>query len=177
MPSAGLGAQHSNTGRWRSDMHSWQAAVQGRLQDLEGGALSSSGRSSGGAARGVAAAGPAAGVQRQQPRPSPRQPAYVSGRGSGAVGRQGGAAAAAARPAGGSKEDQDFDQRVSLCCVLWLKLCMEAQRQLLRVLWLELCMEAGPAVGAAIGRSQHEMRSAHPASPQSMLIPLATGVE
>ncbi len=105
-------------------MHSWQAAVQGRLQDLEGGPASSSGfrsssssSSSGtrGAAAGAAAAGPAAAVQRQQPRPSPRQPAYVGGRGGGAVARQAGAAgAAAARPAGGSKEDQDFDQRVRL---------------------------------------------------------------
>ena len=194
MPSTGLGAQHSNTGRWRSDMHSWQAAVQGRLQDLEGGAVSGSGRSSSGAARGVAAVGPAAGVQRQQPRPSPRQPAYVGGRGSGAVGRQAGAAGgAAARPAGGSKEDQDFDQRVSLLCVLWLELCMEAEQQLLCVLWLELCMEAGqqllcvlwlelcmeagPAKAAAIGRWQHEMESLHPASPQSMLTTLAAGVE
>lgn len=66
-----------------------------------------------GAAAGAAAGVAAAGVPRQQSRPSPRQATYVGGR-SGAAARQGGLAGAAARPAGGSKEDQDFDQRVSL---------------------------------------------------------------
>lgn len=122
VPSTGLGPEHSNTGRWRSDMHSWQAAVQGRLQDLEGGPTSSSSSGGGsvrsssmprGAAAGAAAGVAAAGVPRQQSRPSPRQATYVGGR-SGAAARQGGLAGAAARPAGGSKEDQDFDQRVSL---------------------------------------------------------------
>lgn len=108
--SAGLGADHSNTSRWRADMHQWQQQVLRRLESLEGSAASPSGRGASAAVGGGGGGSSSRAVT--APRPAPVRPIMRPGA------YAGGASPAAAPPpppqlpAGGSKEDQDFDSRV-----------------------------------------------------------------
>ncbi|KAL4430384.1 hypothetical protein ABPG77_002190 [Micractinium sp. CCAP 211/92] len=110
---AGLDGSHSNTARWRSDMNQWQRRVLERLRDLEGAGPAD------GATRGSPPnplqrqlSGAAAAGQQQQ-RSAPPWPAAPRARaGSAGAPTARHAAGPGARAGGGSRDEQEFEDRV-----------------------------------------------------------------
>ncbi|KAL4419900.1 hypothetical protein ABPG75_006998 [Micractinium tetrahymenae] len=131
LPSAaGLDASHSNTARWRSDMNQWQQRVLERLRDLEGGGGAAGGLGGGAAAAAAAARGSppnplrrqlsgaaaaAAAQQQQQRGASPRSaaaPRARAGTAAAAARHAAGPLARAGGSGGGSRDEQEFEERV-----------------------------------------------------------------